>query len=139
MRGHAPAGRGGLQLILEDDKAAAAFRFANLAMWEQRIQTIISLRRRRDLTVDERAIDIPGNRSWYPFQLAFILLNLPGITRLDHEDRTSAKRRRWPICCGSRLAEARPRRTWACPPTRWVYGGCKGPWPVARASTASPC
>src|SRR5262249_54572804 len=25
---------------------------------------------------------------WYPFQLAFMLLNLPGITRLDHPDRT---------------------------------------------------
>src|SRR5271166_5778637 len=79
----------GLQLILDDGKAADAFRFANLGMWKQRIQTIISLRRRRDEPVDERAIDIPENRSWYPFQLAFILLNLPSITRLDHKDRTS--------------------------------------------------
>jgi hypothetical protein len=79
----------GLKLLLEDEKAAAAFRFANLAMWKQRIQTIISLNRRRDDPVDERAIDIPGNRSWYPFQLAFILLNLPGITHLEHSDRTS--------------------------------------------------
>ena len=31
---------------------------------------------------------MPGNRSWYPFQLAFILLNLPGITKLDHPDRS---------------------------------------------------
>ena len=38
--------------------------------------------------MDERAIDVPANRSWYPFQLAFLLLNLPGITRLDHEDRS---------------------------------------------------
>ena len=38
--------------------------------------------------MDERAIDVPANRSWYPFQLAFILLNLPGITKLDHPDRT---------------------------------------------------
>src|SRR5208337_1749477 len=67
----------GLKLILDDGKAADAFRFANLAMWKQRIQTIISLRRRRDEPVDERAIDIPENRSRYPFQLAFILLNLP--------------------------------------------------------------
>lgn len=28
------------------------------------------------------------NRSWYPFQLAFVLLNLPGITDLGHSDRT---------------------------------------------------
>jgi len=79
----------GLKLLLEDEKAAEAFRFANLAMWKQRIQTIIALKRRRDEPVDERAVDISPNRSWYPFQLSFILLNLPGITGLDHKDRTS--------------------------------------------------
>jgi hypothetical protein len=78
----------GLNLLLEDEKAAQAFQFANLAMWQQRVHTIISLRRRRDEPVDERAIDVPANRSWYPFQLAFILLNLPGITQLDHKDRS---------------------------------------------------
>ena len=57
-------------------------------MWQQRIHTIVSLKRRRDEAVDERAIDVPQNRSWYPFQLAFLLLNLPGITRLDHKDRS---------------------------------------------------
>ena len=35
-------------------------------------------------------IDIPANRSWYPFQLAFILLNLPGITQLDHPERSES-------------------------------------------------
>ncbi len=79
----------GLQLLLNDEKASEAFRFANLAMWQQRIHTIISLRRRRDEPVDERAIDVPENRSWYPFQLAFILLNLPGITQLDHPERVA--------------------------------------------------
>ena len=38
----------GLKLLLEDEKAAEAFRFANLAMWQQRIHTIVSLKRRRD-------------------------------------------------------------------------------------------
>ena len=33
-------------------------------------------------------MDIPANRSWYPFQLAFILLNLPSIARLDHPGRS---------------------------------------------------
>jgi hypothetical protein len=32
-------------------------------------------------------VDIPKNRSWYAFQLAFILINLPGITSLDRPDR----------------------------------------------------
>jgi len=80
----------GLTLLLADEKAAQAFRFANLAMWQQRIHTIISLKKRREKPVDERAIDVPANRSWYPFQLAFLLLNLPGITRLDHKDRSDA-------------------------------------------------
>jgi hypothetical protein len=80
----------GLTLLTQDENAAAAFRFANLAMWQQRIHTIIALGRRREETVDERAIDVPANRSWYPFQLAFLLLNLPGITKLDHNDRSDS-------------------------------------------------
>jgi hypothetical protein len=34
----------GLALLLEDENAAEAFRFANLAMWQQRVHTIIALR-----------------------------------------------------------------------------------------------
>ncbi len=78
----------GLKLLADDKNAAEAFRFANLAMWQQRIHTILSQKKRRDEKADLKEIDAPGNRSWYPFQLAFILLNLPGITRLDHTDRT---------------------------------------------------
>ena len=80
----------GLALLAEDEKAAEAFRFANLAMWQQRVHTILALRRRRDEPADERSIDVAANRSWYPFQLAFFLLNLPGITRLDHPDRSES-------------------------------------------------
>ncbi|MGP0066025.1 MAG: DISARM system helicase DrmA, partial [Isosphaeraceae bacterium] len=80
----------GLTLLAEDENAAEAFRFANLAMWQQRVHTMISLKKRRDEPVDERAIDVPANRSWYPFQLAFLLQNLPGITRLDHKDRSES-------------------------------------------------
>jgi hypothetical protein len=75
-------------LLQDDERAADAFRFANLAMWQQRIHTIYAQQRRRDEAVDLQTIDVPANRSWYPFQLAFILLNLPGITNLDHIDRT---------------------------------------------------
>ena len=32
-------------------------------------------------------MDIPKNRSWRAFQLAFILINLPGLTSLHHPDR----------------------------------------------------
>ena len=68
----------------------------------------LALRKRRDEQVDERAIDVPANRSWYPFQLAFILLNLPGITKLDHTDRSEAPEP-WPTCSGSPRAAARRR------------------------------
>jgi len=77
----------GLKLIGADEKAAEAFRFANLAMWQQRIHSIYSLKLRRGETAEWKDIDLPPNRSWYPFQLAFVLLNLPGITELDHNDR----------------------------------------------------
>jgi hypothetical protein len=78
----------GLKLLSTDEKAAEAFRFANLAMWQQRVRSIYALKRRRGEEPDWKVIDVTPNRSWYPFQLAFMLLNLPGITQLDHLDRT---------------------------------------------------
>ncbi len=77
----------GLKLISTDEHAAEAFRFANLAMWQQRVRSIYALKQRRGETAEWKDIDLPPNRSWYPFQLAFVLLNLPGITELDHNDR----------------------------------------------------
>jgi hypothetical protein len=46
--------------------------------------------RRGDDKPDMGTIDIPENRSWYPFQLAFVLLNLPGITGFDHPERSES-------------------------------------------------
>src|SRR5262245_20416847 len=81
--------RDGLKLLVQDESAAEAFRFANRAMWLQRIHTIYALARRRGEDADLAKIDADaGNHSWHPFQVAFILLNLPGLTRLDHKDRT---------------------------------------------------
>ena len=77
----------GLALLRKNPQAAEAFRFANRAMWLQRTHSLLSegVRRGRGTRVEE--IDVPGNRSWRPFQLAFILLNLPGLTDLHHRDR----------------------------------------------------
>jgi hypothetical protein len=83
--------REGIDLIASDPLAEESFRFANRAMWQQRVRSTYSrLVRKKELQpgapVDP--LDIPRNRSWRVFQLAFVILNLPGLTRLDHEDRT---------------------------------------------------
>ena len=81
----------GLDLLDKDDKAAQAFQFMNRAMWLQRTHSLFAERvRRGDDKPDMGTIDIPENRSWYPFQLAFVLLNLPGITRFDHPERSES-------------------------------------------------
>ena len=72
-----------------DGTALEAFRFANRVMAKQRIHSIYSLARRRRETVELKDFDEPGNRSWRPFQLAFILLCLPCLADPAHADRTS--------------------------------------------------
>ncbi len=78
----------GIDLLEQDVNAAEAFRFANRAMWLQRIHTLLTEARRREKPADFGTLDSPENRSWYPFQLAFILLNLPSVTNLHHPDRS---------------------------------------------------
>lgn len=72
--------------------AAEAFRFANHTMWQQRIHTLAADMRRDDAEVDlVRAleeVDSERNRSWRPFQLAFLLLNLPSLTDPTHRERS---------------------------------------------------
>ena len=82
--------REGIELITANEMAADAFRFSNRAMWQQRIHSILSERKRRgEEDVDLAEIDSdPKNHSWWPFQLAFVLLNLPTCTDLHHPDRS---------------------------------------------------
>ncbi|OKH33164.1 helicase [[Phormidium ambiguum] IAM M-71] len=77
----------GIDLLQTDNNAAEAFRFMNRAMWQQRIHSIYAENKRRGEDIEIEKIDVPKNRTWRPFQLAFILLNLPSITQLDHIDR----------------------------------------------------
>jgi hypothetical protein len=79
--------REGIALLSKDKAAAEAFRFANRAMWEQRVHTLMTAKARRGEEVTREQEDIQKNRSWRPFQLAFILLNLPSLTDLRHKDR----------------------------------------------------
>ena len=80
----------GIALLDANTQAADAFRFANRAMWQQRIHTLYAEAVRRGLPADLAALDVPKERSWRPFQLAFILLNLPALTDLHHPDRAES-------------------------------------------------
>lgn len=77
----------GLDLLRRDPAAADAFRFMNRAMWLQRVHSIYSENVRRGQRRELAEVDVPVNRTWYPFQIAFILLNLPGLTDLHHPER----------------------------------------------------
>jgi hypothetical protein len=79
----------GLELLRRSEPARAAFQFSNRAMWQQRVRSLYSERRRRGAQVAIEEVDVPANRSWRTFQLAFQLINLPGLSDLGHPDRTA--------------------------------------------------
>ena len=79
--------REGMELLEKDNVALEAFRFMNRSMHLQRIHTILSEKTRRGEDPAMNLIDIPENRTWYPFQIAFILINIPALTDLHHKDR----------------------------------------------------
>src|SRR5438874_896265 len=87
----------GIRLLTDPEsprhkEALRAFRFANEAMAMQRRHTEIALRRAdpmvsyADAEADVRRLRARA-ASWRPFQLAFVLLNLPAITDPDHTER----------------------------------------------------
>ena len=81
----------GIELVCTDADALDAFRFANQTMWKQRVHTVAIDARRRDAQLGLRDAvndaDQPANRSWRPFQLAFILQCLPSLTDPGHPER----------------------------------------------------
>jgi hypothetical protein len=83
--------KAGIDLIEANPLAEEAFRFANHAMWQQRIHSAFSRKvRMKEMKVEAgvATLDTEQNRSWRLFQLAFILLNLPSLTDLHHPDRS---------------------------------------------------
>jgi hypothetical protein len=81
--------RASLGLLAQDQRVFEAFRFANRVMWDQRIHSIWAATNRRlgevkGLARDE---DKPGNRTWRPFQMGFILLNILGVADEESDDR----------------------------------------------------
>ena len=131
--------RAGLELLVKDSQAAEAFRFANRAMWLQRIHSIHTREVRQDKSADLAAIDIPINRTWYPFQLAFILLNLPSLTDPLHPDRSH------PTRCDRRpaLVPHRRRQDRSLPGPGRLHDGdcaaCRARSAAARARPAWRC
>ncbi len=84
----------GVSLLASDPDASVAFRFANEAMWRQRVRSLAVADRRAaadpskfDVEAAARSKDTPENHRWRIFQLAFILLNLQALTSLTHAER----------------------------------------------------
>ncbi|WP_331758103.1 DISARM system helicase DrmA (plasmid) [Nocardia sp. NBC_01377] len=79
-----------VDLLGNDATAREAFRFANQAMALQRVRSEVTRARTNtpgaELGDLLRRYDVPGQRSWRPFQLAFVLLCLPGLTDPQHPD-----------------------------------------------------
>jgi len=89
--------RAGIELVTspaaaDHETALQAFRFANEAMALQRRHTTIAAVREADglsFAEAEQAVREKGAEvaSWRPFQLAFVLLNLPALTDPAHPER----------------------------------------------------
>ena len=83
----------GIRVLKEDGRALRAFRLANEAMALQRVRSVYA-RARRKATEEERSTvrvgdyDRPENRTWRPFQLAFLLLGIPALADPLHPQRT---------------------------------------------------
>ena len=77
----------GISTLKSDERALVAFRFANQAMATQRVRSMyaLAMRRGEEVTVDD--FDEVKNRSWRPFQLAFLLLSIPSLANPNHPDR----------------------------------------------------
>ena len=75
--------KAGIQLLVDDENAFEAFQLANQAMHMQRS--------RQDWVRNgARGEFVPGDQAWRPFQIAFILINLPSVTDDQHPERDIA-------------------------------------------------
>ncbi len=75
----------GLALLESDPDTLSAFRFMNRAMRDQRIRSQVAAKRaaKASVTVEQALAEVEADgdkaASWRPFQLAFILMQLPAL------------------------------------------------------------
>lgn len=81
--------RESLTVLAENPDALKAFRFTNQAMAAQRIRAKYALARRRGEKVTPETFNERKNRSWRPFQLAFVLLAIPALADPAHPERAN--------------------------------------------------
>jgi len=117
----------GLAHVTGDPEAFACFRFMNEVMRDQRVHTQISALRSSDPALSykdvRQRVDGAERRepsAWRPFQLAFILMQLPALTDptapARSGDRASASIG-WRCRCGAAVDRRRPER-----PDRYLPG-----------------
>lgn len=76
----------GLELLKTNPQALQAFRFMNRTMRDQRMRSQVAAKRseRATLSIEDAVAEVEkagdDAASWRPFQLAFILLQLPALT-----------------------------------------------------------
>ena len=81
--------RESIEVLRDNPDALNAFRFTNQAMAAQRIRAQYALARRQGNDVTPEAFNKPNNRSWRPFQLAFVLLAIPALADPTHPERAN--------------------------------------------------
>jgi len=86
----------GLDLLQSNSQASEAFRFANRAMHLQRLHTLYAQAVRQKSEAAQAGLEAfvtatNETPSWRPFQLAFILLNLPALSDPLHTDRSESR------------------------------------------------
>ncbi|MEP9415807.1 DISARM system helicase DrmA [Gordonia sp. VNQ95] len=86
----------GLRVLRASADALEAFRFMNRAMRDQRMRSQVAAKRseRQQLTINDAVAEVEADgdkaASWRPFQLAFVLLQLPALVNPSDESRSGA-------------------------------------------------
>ena len=118
-----------------NDKALAAFRFANRAMAQQRVHGLFALSRRRGenkTLADFESVKIArGDRFSSPSSFSRFRLWPTRPTKT-----APSRSRPMPICSGFRPAEVRPKPIWESPHSRWPFAGFKAIWEAMTAVAA---